>query len=83
MRKILEGGWKKIVLLGWNFTASIAHDLMTLNETKDTLELLVIPPNLFDYLKSKKTLAELVKNKKITFSSLQYLSIHNPVIKDK
>ncbi len=39
----------------------------------------MIPPNLFDYLKSKKTLDDLVKNKKITFSSLQYLSIHTPI----
>jgi adenine-specific DNA-methyltransferase len=79
MRNSLEWWWKKVVVLWWNFTASIAHDLVTLTENKDSLELLVIPPNLFDYLKSKKTLADLVKNKKITFSSLQYLSIHTPI----
>lgn len=83
MRNSLEWWWKKVVILWWNFTASIAHDLLTLSENKDSLELLVIPPNLFDYLKSKKTLADLVRNKKITFSSLQYLSIHTPIKQDK
>ncbi len=78
MRAGMEWWWKKVVVLGWNFSSQIAHDLATLGESKDALEVLVIPPNLFDYLKSKKHLADLIKNKKITFSSLQYLSIHTP-----
>ena len=84
IRKAIEMRWwlewwrKKVVILWRNFTSTIAHDLLSLGEGKDILELLVIPPNLFDYLKSKKTLNDLIKNKKITFSSLQYISIYPP-----
>ena len=78
-----EWWWKKVVVLWWNFTSQIAHDLASLWLSKDTLEVLVIPPNLFDYLKSKKHLNDLIKTKKITFSSLQYLDIYPPVREDK
>jgi len=78
-----EWWWKKVVVLWWNFTSQIAHDLASLWLSKDILEVLVIPPNLFDYLKSKKHLNDLIKNKKITFSSLQYLDIYPPVREDK
>lgn len=78
LRAWLEWWWKKVVVLWWNFTSTIAHDLASLWPTKDVLEVLVIPPNLFDYLKSKKHLNDLIKTKKITFSSLQYLNIYPP-----
>lgn len=41
---------------------------------------MVIPQNLFDLLK-KKELRTLVKNKEVKFSSLNYLSIKEPIVK--
>jgi adenine-specific DNA-methyltransferase len=65
------GGWDKVVVLGWNFSPSIGHDIQALNDPN--LEVLVIPPDLIDRLKKKKKLTE----KDVRFSSLQYLSINN------
>ncbi|MBI5770290.1 MAG: site-specific DNA-methyltransferase [Verrucomicrobia bacterium] len=64
------GGWDKVVVLGWNFTADIGHVIAGLNDAK--LEVLVIPPDLLDQLKKKgeKLTAEVVR-----FSSLQYVTI--------
>jgi adenine-specific DNA-methyltransferase len=64
------GGWDKVVVLGWNFTADIGHVIAGLNDAK--LEVLVIPPDLLDQLKKKgeKLTADVVR-----FSSLQYVTI--------
>ena len=43
------GGWEKVVVLGWNFTADIGEVITNLNDAK--LEVLVIPPDLLDRLK--------------------------------
>ncbi|MDO8108316.1 DNA methyltransferase [Isoptericola sp. b441] len=62
------GGFDKVVVLGWNFSAGIGQDIADLNDPK--LEVLVIPPDLLDSLKKKGSdkLAGTVR-----FSSLQYL----------
>lgn len=67
------GGWNKIVVLGWNFTYDITEAIQTLND--DKLEVLVIPPDLLDKLKTKASYKNLVESKKIRFSSLQYLTV--------
>src|SRR3990170_1274847 len=46
----------------------------------EKLEVLVIPPDLLDKLKTKSSYQGLLKSGKIRFSSLQYLSIRKPVI---
>lgn len=67
------GGWEKVVVLGWNFTYKISEEIG--NIADKNLEVLVIPPDLLDKLKSKATYKKLVDSGKIRFSSLQYLTI--------
>ncbi len=67
------GGWRKVIVLGWNFTYDITEAIQSLND-KD-LEVLVIPPDLLDKLKTKASYKKLVDSGKIRFSSLQYLTI--------
>jgi site-specific DNA-methyltransferase (adenine-specific)/adenine-specific DNA-methyltransferase len=45
------------------------------NLKDDKLEVLVIPPDLLDQLKSKASYAKLIKSGTVRFSSLQYLTI--------
>ncbi len=71
-RNNLMGGWDKVVVLGWNFTPSIGHDIEALNDSR--LEVLVIPPDLLDRLKKKGGLDKLRGS--VRFSSLQYLTIY-------
>lgn len=61
------GGFDKVIILGWNFSAGIGQDISDLNDPN--LEVLVIPPDLLDRLKKKgaKVASE------VRFSSLQYL----------
>lgn len=72
-RNSFMGGWDKVVVLGWNFTYDITEAIQSLNDNK--LEVLVIPPDLLDKLKSKAGYKDLVGTGKIRFSSLQYLSV--------
>ncbi|UIX33346.1 DNA methyltransferase [Streptomyces sp. GQFP] len=62
------GGFDKVIVLGWNFSAGIGHDISDLNDPN--LEVLVIPPDLLDRLK-KKGADKLASE--VRFSSLQYL----------
>ncbi len=65
------GGFDRVIVLGWNFAASIGQDIAALNDA--FLEVLVIPPDLLDRLKKKgseKLAGEL------RFSTLQYLEAH-------
>jgi adenine-specific DNA-methyltransferase len=72
LRDTTMGGFAKVILLGWNFAASIGHDIAALND--DKLEVLVIPPDLLDRLKKKGSLDKVAGN--VRFSSLQYLKVH-------
>ena len=72
-RNSFMGGWNKVIVLGWNFTYDITEAIQSLNDEK--LEVLVIPPDLLDQLKTKSNYKDLIDNKKIRFSSLQYLTI--------
>jgi adenine-specific DNA-methyltransferase len=71
-RDTVMGGFDKVVVLGWNFAASIGQDITTMND--DRLEVLVIPPDLLDRLKKKGDLNKLAGE--IRFSSLQFLQAH-------
>jgi adenine-specific DNA-methyltransferase len=62
------GGFDNVIVLGWNFAASIGQDITALNDPM--LEVLVIPPDLLDRLK-KKDSAKLAGE--LRFSTLQYL----------
>ena len=68
----------KAIVLGWNFVPEIT----SLAKKYNDIEILVIPPDLIDILKSKIALADLIVNKKINFQSLQYLDIKEPVVRD-
>ena len=69
---LLGGGWKKVVVLGWNFAFDISQ---AISQYKDSdVEVLVIPPDLLDKL-SKKGFKKLIDDRSIRFSSLQYLVV--------
>jgi len=79
-RNSFAGGWKKVVVLGWNFVSDIGQIINTLNDKN--LQVLVIPPDLLDMLKTKAKYRKLVQSGKVRFSSLQYLTV-KPVIKSE
>jgi adenine-specific DNA-methyltransferase len=71
IRDNLMGGWDKVVVLGWNFSPTIGHDIEALGQG-DRLQVLVIPPDLLDRLKKK---GHKLKADEVRFSSLQYLKL--------
>lgn len=74
LRETFMGKWDKVIVLGWNFTMDIGQVIRNINDEK--LDVQVIPPDLLNQLsKSKKSYEQILKEKKIRFSSLQYLSI--------
>ena len=73
LRASFMGGWEKIVVLGWNFVTDIGRIIESLKDER--LEVLVIPPDLLDKLKTKASYEQLIKSGSIRFSSLQYLTI--------
>jgi adenine-specific DNA-methyltransferase len=84
-RDSLQGGWDKVVVLGWNFDPSIGEAISAMNDPR--LEVLVIPPDLMDRLKkAKKTTGKNTDDgidklrDQLRFSSLQYLTVH-PVLR--
>ncbi len=84
-RDSLQGGWDKVVVLGWNFDPSIGEAISAMNDPR--LEVLVIPPDLMDRLKkAKKTTGKNTVDgidklrDQLRFSSLQYLTVH-PVVR--
>ena len=78
LRASFMGGWEKIVVLGWNFETDIGEIIDSLND--NSLEVLVIPPDLLEKLKHKADYEKLISEGSIRFSSLQYLCV-KPVIK--
>ncbi len=69
-QSLLGGGWKRCVVLAWNFSFDISA---AIEEYKQTVEVLVIPPDLLDKLK-KQDPKHLYG--KVRFSGLQYLALH-------
>lgn len=80
LKNSFMGGWNKVVVLGWNFTFDITEAIQSIDDEK--LEVLVIPPDLLDKLKSKANYKDLIDKRKIRFSSLQYLTL-KPIGKEK
>ncbi len=78
LKESFMGGWNKVIILGWNFTFDIVNILKDLDRSQ--VEVLVIPPDLLDKLKSKANFKKLIDSNKIRFSSLQYLTIKEPKI---
>ncbi|MBQ8347318.1 MAG: site-specific DNA-methyltransferase [Alphaproteobacteria bacterium] len=76
LRQSFMGGWRKVIVLGWQFSFDIGRALRDIDRLE--LEVLVIPPDLMDMLKSKKV--NLLDPSKIRFASLQYLTIKPPVV---
>lgn len=71
-QSLLGGGWKKCIVLAWNFSYDISQ---AIEEYKNTVEVLVIPPDLMDKLK-KQGFTKLVQSGTVRFSGLQYLALH-------
>lgn len=67
LRASFMGGWDKVVVLGWNFVTNIGEVIQNLKD--DKMEVLVIPPDLLDRIKTKSSVGE------VRFSSLQYLTV--------
>lgn len=78
IRDNLMGGWDKVIVLGWNFSPTIGHDIEALGQG-ERLEVLVIPPDLLDRLKKK---GHKLKAAEVRFSSLQYLKL-GAIIREK
>ena len=78
LRGTFMGGWGKVVVLGWNFVTDIGQVVTNLNDPK--MEVLVIPPDLLDKLKTKASYKKLIQSGKIRFSSLQYISVKKPKV---
>ena len=78
LKESFMGGWQKVIILGWNFTFDIAHILKDIDRNK--IEVLVIPPDLITKLSKNNSYQQLLKSGAIRFSSLQYLTIKEPVI---
>ena len=81
-----QGGWDKVILLGWNFASDVAQYLETIpEEIKNVLDIQIIPPDLLDQIKSKTTFTKLIgdvavddngtNHTPVRFASLQYLTV--------
>ena len=68
---LLGGGWNKVVVLAWNFAFDISA---AIQQYKEDVEVLVIPPDLLDKL-SKKGYDKLIREGSVRFSTLQYLTV--------
>ncbi|HUP60750.1 MAG TPA: site-specific DNA-methyltransferase [Thermoanaerobaculia bacterium] len=75
-RGTFRGGWKRVVVLAWNFVPNIGEIINAMDDS--ALEVLVIPPDLLDKLASKVSYKNLVQSGTVRFSSLQYLTIADP-----
>ena len=73
LRSSFMGGWNKVIILAWNFNPDIGRMIESLDDKN--LEVLVIPPDLLDKLKTKASYEKLIKSGEIRFSSLQYLTV--------
>lgn len=80
LRNTYAGGWNNVVVLGWNFVGDIGSIINTLNDSH--LEVLVIPPDLLEQLKTKAKAKKLIESGNLRFSSLQYLRIKKPTLKE-
>ena len=78
LRNTYQGGWDKVVVLGWNFVQNIGQIIADLNDKR--LDVLVIPPDLLEQLKTKSKAKKLIQTGNLRFSSLQYLTVKKPFV---
>ena len=78
LRNTYQGGWDKVVVLGWNFVQNIGQIIADLNDKR--LDVLVIPPDLLEQLKTKSKAKKLIQSGNLRFSSLQYLTVKKPFV---
>jgi adenine specific DNA methylase Mod len=78
LRNTYQGGWDKVVVLGWNFVQNIGQIIADLNDKR--LDVLVIPPDLLEQLKTKSKAKKLIQTGNLRFSSLQYLTVKQPLV---
>jgi adenine specific DNA methylase Mod len=77
LRASFMGGWDKVVILGWNFDLNISRIVENFKKDMESgrMEVLVIPADLLEKLKHRADYEKLIKEGKVRFSSLQYLTI--------
>ena len=77
LRASFMGGWEKVVVLGWNFDLNISRIIESFQKEieNNRMEVLVIPPDLLEKLKHKADYEKLIREGKVRFSSLQYLTV--------
>ena len=77
LRASFMGGWDKVVVLGWNFDLNISRIVENFKKDIESgkMEILVIPADLLEKLKHRADYEKLIKDGKVRFSSLQYLTI--------
>jgi adenine-specific DNA-methyltransferase len=77
LRASYMGGWEKVVVLGWNFDLNISRIVENFKKEIEAgrMEILVIPADLLEKLKHKADYEKLIREGKVRFSSLQYLTI--------
>lgn len=90
LRESFMGGWDKVIVLGWNFDTQIGQIIDSLGDKR--LEVLVIPPDLLDTLASKAKFKKVSSHvavdpdgtvrTPVRFSSLQYLTVKKPEVRD-
>ncbi len=77
LRASYMGGWDKVVVLGWNFDININKIMENFKSEIESgrMEILVIPADLLEKLKHRSDYLKLIREGKIRFSSLQYLTV--------
>ena len=77
LRASYMGGWNKVIVLGWNFDLNISKIIENFRKEieAERMEVLVIPADILEKLKHKADYEKLIKEGKVRFSSLQYLTI--------
>ena len=80
LKATYKGGWDKVTVLGWNFVYNIGD--IANDYKKYGVEVLIIPPDLIEQLKSKAKTKKLMEAGNLRFSSLQYLKIKDPIISE-
>ena len=84
LRASYAGGWEKVVVLGWNFDLNISRIIESFKKEIEAgrMEVLVIPSDLLEKLKHRADYEKLIKEGRVRFSSLQYLTI-KPIRKNE
>jgi adenine specific DNA methylase Mod len=77
LRASYMGGWEKVVVLGWNFDLNISRIIENFKKDMESekMQVLVIPADILEKLRHKADYEKLIKDGKVRFSSLQYLTI--------